>query len=92
MAPTPDGSAGVSQAFDRDCLDLAAVCPGPLPGPPATGFVGLCAQLAAQGVAVVLVGDREFGAVEVLRQLDRWGWDYALRIKGDAQVRLCSYL
>lgn len=45
-------------------------------------------SLLPKGVAVVLVGDREFGAVEVLRQLDRWGWDYALRIKGDAQVCL----
>jgi hypothetical protein len=35
--------------------------------------------LLPQGIAVLLVGDREFGAVEVLQQLDQWRWDYVLR-------------
>jgi hypothetical protein len=30
-------------------------------------------------VAVLLVGDGEFGAVDVLRQLDAWKWRYVLR-------------
>ncbi len=34
-----------------------------------------------KGAAVFLVGDTEFGPVDVLRQLDRWGWFYALRQK-----------
>lgn len=37
---------------------------------------------------VELVGDGEFGAVPVLEQLEQWGWQYALRQKGDTQVCL----
>ena len=36
--------------------------------------------------AVVLVGDNEFGAVEVQKQLDKWGWQYVLRQKGQYLV------
>lgn len=39
--------------------------------------------LVPAGARVQLVGDSEFGAVEVLRQLDQWGWHYALRQKGN---------
>jgi len=38
-------------------------------------------SLLPQGIAVLLVGDSEFGAVEVLQQLDQWHWDYVLRQK-----------
>ncbi|MCZ7552554.1 MAG: IS4 family transposase [Anaerolineales bacterium] len=38
-------------------------------------------SLLPKGIAVLLVGDCEFGAVEVLRQLDQWHWDYVLRQK-----------
>jgi hypothetical protein len=38
-------------------------------------------SLLPHGFAVLLVGDSEFGPVEVLRQLDQWGWDYVLRQK-----------
>jgi hypothetical protein len=38
-------------------------------------------SLLPRGIAVLLVGDCEFGAVEVLRQLDGWHWDYVLRQK-----------
>ena len=37
--------------------------------------------------SVELVGDSEFGAVEVLRCLDNWGWYYVLRQTGKHQVR-----
>lgn len=37
--------------------------------------------------SVLLVGDSEFGAVEVLKQLDLWGWKYVLRQKGSHKVR-----
>lgn len=47
-------------------------------------------QLLPRGIAVLLVGDREFGAVEVLRQLDRWNWDYAMRIKGSTHICLAK--
>ncbi|RPJ37040.1 MAG: IS4 family transposase [Chloroflexi bacterium] len=36
---------------------------------------------------VLLVGDQEFGAVEVLRQLDAWGWGYVLRQKSSQLFR-----
>jgi len=34
------------------------------------------------GARVEVAGDSEFGAIDVLRLLDRWGWGYALRQKG----------
>jgi hypothetical protein len=43
--------------------------------------------LIPKGVAVLLVGDSEFGAVEVLQQLDCWRWDYVLRQK--RRTRIC---
>lgn len=36
--------------------------------------------------AVLIVGDSEFGAVEVLRQLEAWGWHYVLRQKSSHLV------
>jgi hypothetical protein len=39
-------------------------------------------------VSVSLVGDSEFGAVAILRQLDDWGWRYALRQKGNTLIDL----
>lgn len=44
--------------------------------------------LIPPGVPVLLVGDSEFGAVEVQRQLQAWHWHYVLRHKSDVQVRL----
>lgn len=45
-------------------------------------------QLIPVRAAVFLVGDCEFGAVAVLRQLDRWHWFYVLRQKTDTGVWL----
>jgi hypothetical protein len=45
-------------------------------------------KLIPQNAAVFLVGDREFGAVAILRQLDQWQWLYVLRQKGDTGVWL----
>lgn len=48
--------------------------------------------LLPPGAQVSVVGDSEFGAVEVLDQLDAWGWTYVLRqksshcIQGESQV------
>jgi len=42
--------------------------------------------LIPRQAAVFLVGDREFGAVAILRQLDQWHWFYVLRQKGDTGV------
>jgi len=45
-------------------------------------------SLLPQNAAVFLVGDCEFGPVEVLEQLDRWHWFYVLRQKSDTCVWL----
>jgi hypothetical protein len=43
-------------------------------------------SLLPEDASVVLVGDNEFGAVELLQQLEQWGWSYVLRQKSTAQV------
>jgi hypothetical protein len=40
-------------------------------------------SLLPSGMAVLLVGDCEFGSVEVLKWLDQWHWFYVLRQKSD---------
>ncbi len=40
-------------------------------------------SLLPPGMAVFLVGDCEFGSVEVLKWLDQWDWFYVLRQKSD---------
>jgi hypothetical protein len=40
-------------------------------------------RLIPRKAAVFLVGDCEFGAVAILRQLDQWHWFYVLRQKSD---------
>ena len=39
---------------------------------------------------VLLVGDSEFGAVAVLKQLDEWNWHYVLRQKSSHLVQLAD--
>jgi hypothetical protein len=39
------------------------------------------------GIPVTLVGDSEFGSIEVLKQLDAWHWEYVLRQKSNHHVR-----
>jgi hypothetical protein len=45
-------------------------------------------KLIPKDTDVSLVGDSEFGAVALLRQLDDWQWQYALRQKGNTLVDL----
>lgn len=45
-------------------------------------------SLLPQGIAVLLVGDCEFGSVDVLKQLEGWHWDYVMRQKGRTHVCL----
>ncbi len=61
------------------------------------GHSSACKQLALlkyvrglipKGTPVSLVGDSEFGAVEVMRQLKRWHWHYVLRQKANNQIRV----
>ena len=51
-------------------------------------LLGYVRSLLPRGIAVLLVGDCEFGAVEVLKQLDKWHWDYVLRQTGRTHVCL----
>ena len=44
-------------------------------------------KLLPEDAKVVVLGDSEFGAVEVLKQLEGWGWKYVLRQKGSHLVR-----
>lgn len=44
--------------------------------------------LLPAGLPVFLVGDCEFGSVEVLKWLDQWHWFYVLRQKSDSGVWL----
>jgi len=43
--------------------------------------------LLPKGIPVVLVGDSEFGAIEVIRQVKTWRWHYVLRQKANNQIR-----
>lgn len=45
-------------------------------------------SLLPKGIAVLLVGDCEFGPVAVLRQLEAWHWDYVLRQKTNTHICL----
>lgn len=45
-------------------------------------------SLLPKGIAVLLVGDCEFGSVALLRQLDGWHWDYVLRQKTSTHICL----
>ena len=47
-------------------------------------------QLVPPQATVLVVGDSEFGAVEVLHQLESWGWHYVLRQKSSHLVLLSS--
>ena len=45
-------------------------------------------SLLPKGIAVLLVGDAEFGSVTVLKQLDQWRWHYVLRQKTSTHICL----
>ena len=45
-------------------------------------------RLIPDKTPVLLVGDSEFGAVEVIRQLEAWDWRYVLRQKANHLVQL----
>jgi len=47
-------------------------------------------ELLPPGAAVTIAGDSEFGAVTVLKQLQRWQWGYVMRQKGDSRVQLAD--
>jgi hypothetical protein len=61
------------------------------------GFSSACHQrallsyvrtLLPQRIPVLLVGDSEFGSIELLRQLERWHWSYVVQQKSKHLVKL----
>jgi hypothetical protein len=54
-------------------------------------LLGYVHGLLPAGVPVTLVGDSEFGAVEVIRQLKLWRWHYVLRQKANNQIKLPGF-
>lgn len=48
-------------------------------------------QLLPAGAAVFLVGDCEFGSVEVLQWLDQWYWFYVLRQSSDTRIWMTQH-
>lgn len=44
-------------------------------------------QFIPKDSSVIIVGDSEFGAIEILKQLDLWRWKYVLRQKGSHLLR-----
>lgn len=50
-------------------------------------LLGYVHRLVPPALQVVLVGDTEFEAGAVSRQLERWGWGYVLRQKPNNQVQ-----
>jgi hypothetical protein len=46
--------------------------------------------LIPPGISVLRLGDSEFGAVEVIQELEAWGWPYVLRQKASRLIRLPS--
>ena len=89
-ASIADGWSGIPQAKHPNCLDMGQTNSWTQFGQDHFGIAGLCADIVAKGVAVLLVGDCEFGSVEVLRQLELWRWDYVLRQKNDTHVCLAQ--
>lgn len=51
-------------------------------------LLGYIQRLMPAGARVMIVGDSEFGAVDVLKQLNRWDWFYVMRQKGNTGVQL----
>ena len=49
-------------------------------------LLGYVNSLLPAQATVILVGDNEFGAVDVQKQLEKWGWQYVLRQKGQYLV------
>ena len=50
----------------------------------------MCAHWYPLTRSILLVGDAEFGGIDVLEQLDRWHWFYILRQRGSTHVKACG--
>ncbi len=80
----------VSLAFRRRAVPIAwCWLKGPKGHSSAATQVALLQQVKdwlPEGVPVVLVGDTEFEAGEVIQKAEKWDWSYALRQKPNNQV------
>jgi hypothetical protein len=50
-------------------------------------LLGYVRRLLPADAQVLLVGDQEFGAIDVLKTLDKWNWQYVLRQKSSQLFR-----
>ena len=80
----------VALAYRRRALPLAwdwvPYARGHSPAAQQQALLTYVRTLLPAGRTVILVGDAEFGSVEVLRLLDQWGWHYVFRQKGKVGV------
>ncbi len=84
----------VSLAYHRRAIPLAWTWVGSARGHSSAfkqrALLAYVYRLIPPGVPVLLVGDSEFGAVEVIRQLEVWNWQYVLRQKANHLVKLAA--
>jgi hypothetical protein len=84
----------VSLAYRRRAIPIAWTWVKPVKGHSSAfkqlALLAYVRSLLPPGIGVFLVGDCEFGSVQVLKQLDLWHWFYALRQKSDTGLWLKS--
>jgi hypothetical protein len=82
----------VSLAYRKRAIPIAWTwvnyAKGHSPSPAPLALLTYVKSLLPKGIAILLVGDTEFGAVEVLRQLKSWHWTYVLRQKAGTLICL----
>ena len=80
----------VSLAYRKRAIPIAWTsvfyAKGHSPSPTPLALFTYVKSLLPKGIAILLVGDAEFGAVEVLQQLERWHWIYVLRQKAGTLI------
>ncbi len=81
----------VSVAFRRRAIPLAwtwiRCSRGHSSGRKQLALLSYIRGLLPKGVPVLLVGDSEFGCVDVLKELKRWRWHYVLRQKASHLIK-----
>jgi hypothetical protein len=55
-------------------------------GPKQQALLAYVSSLIPAHITVCLVGDTEFETVELMRQLEHWGWQYVLRQRASTQI------
>src|SRR4030065_1865761 len=82
----------VSLAYRKRAIPIAWTwvnyAKGHSPSPAPLALLNYVRSLLPEGIPILLVGDTEFGAVDVLQQLKRWHWTYVLRQKAGTLICL----